>query len=131
MEELRERVQVLQAEVEPHLSRAWAEAIENQAPNPLEFIAERLLAHSGAIQVTRAADRLSRRSSATDEGAEQPPSVEEPSAPVDETGGADADTPPADRASRRSSSAGGRLPPLPEELPPSTLLASLKLGAQP
>ena len=75
------------------------------SPHPLEFIAERLLAHSGAIQVTTAADRLSRRSSATDEGAEPPPAAEEPSAPVDETGGADADTTPADRASRRSSAA--------------------------
>ena len=71
MEELRERVRFLQTEVEPILTRAWADAIENQEPEPLEFIAERLLAHSGAIQVTRAADRLSRRSSAT-EGAEAP-----------------------------------------------------------
>mgnify|MGYP004413186525 CR=1 FL=1 len=48
MEELRERVRFLQAEVEPILTRAWADAIENQAAAPLEFIAERLLAHSGA-----------------------------------------------------------------------------------
>ena len=48
MEELRERVRFLQAEVEPILARAWADAIENQEPRPLEFIAERLLAHSGA-----------------------------------------------------------------------------------
>ena len=58
MEELRERVRFLQAEVEPILARAWADAIENEAANPLEFIAERLLGHSGAIQVAARRRRL-------------------------------------------------------------------------
>ena len=56
MEELRERVRFLQAEVEPILARAWADAIENEAARVIEAQSRHVLSAEDAARFAAALD---------------------------------------------------------------------------